>query len=282
LPTARVVAGIVFLLGGIALGVATWRRERAVMIGWLWFLGMLVPVIGLVQVGRQSMANRYTYLPHIGLLIAIVWGVTALLEKWGATALRAGAVASAVAVAALAARTFHQLGYWHDSGTLFAHAMKVTDRNPVAHANLATHLLEHGDSDRALQLFIRATEIVPREPGPYYHAARLFAERGQHDEAVRYFRESIAREPDSFVAHYDLAVEVAEHGKVTDALPHFEQAIRIKPEQPEAHYAYSLALRQAGENERADSAYQRYVEIARRRGVEPLPIPATNPDNRSR
>jgi protein O-mannosyl-transferase len=283
ISAARVVIGVVLMLGGIAVGIAVWRRERAVMIGWLWFLGTLVPVIGLVQVGRQSMADRYTYIPHIGLFIAMVWGLAACMRAWKPVATRASAIVAAITAIiaiALSARTYDQLRHWRDSGTLFSHVMRVTDPNPVAHSNLATYLIERGDTAAALQLLLQAIDIVPREAGPYYHAGRLFAARGEHDQAVRYFQESIEREPGSFVAHYDLAVELAEHGDVKQALPHFEEAIRINPEQPEAHYAYSLALRQAGENQRAELAYQRYSELARRRGVTPLPIPTTNPDNR--
>ena len=273
LPAARVVAGVALLLGGSLVGVAAWRRERAVLVGWLWFLGTLVPVIGLVQVGRAAMADRYTYIPHIGLFIAIVWGADAFLRARGTAVTRAAGVVAGVVAVALAARTYDQLGHWRDSGTLFSHAMRVTEKNPVAYANLATYLSEErGDTAAALQLYLRAIEIVPREPGPYYQAARLFAARGQHEQAVRYFRESLAREPDSFVAHYDLAVELAEHGNLHDALPHFEHAIRLRPEQPEAHYAYALALRQGGETARSQAAYDKYLELARRRGASTLPL----------
>ena len=275
LPAARVAIGVALLLAGTLLGIATWWRERAVLIGWLWFLGTLVPVIGLVQVGRAAMADRYTYIPHVGLFIAIVWGVAAMLRgRASGTPLAAGVAAVVVVAVALAARTLDQLGHWRDSGTLFSHAMRVTENNPVAHANLATYLSEErGDTAAALQLYLRATEIVPREAGPYYHAARLLAAQGQHDQAVRYFRESLAREPESFLAHYDLAVELAEHGKVHEALPHFEQAVRLRPEQPEVHYAYALALRKAGDAARAQAAYDRYLELARRRrGATTLPL----------
>lgn len=319
LPSWRVAAGALLLVGATALAMRLWRRERAALVGWLWFVGMLVPVIGVVQVGLQSMADRYTYLPQIGLLIAIVWPAYTLLETTAAKRrawFGVAAAASGVVLIALSFRTHVELQHWRNNFTLFTRALAVTTHNAVAHSALALALEESKQIPAAIDHYKRAILITPKEPQLYYNIGRIhliqgnlpLAENwlgkalsydpneidalinlakaqsglGRSADAEQTLRRAIEVDPNNAVAHYDLGVELAERGDVKGALPHFAEAVRIEPDVPELHFSYSLALRQLGENERADSAYQRYVEIARRRGVAPLPIPATNPDNRPR
>jgi protein O-mannosyl-transferase len=311
LSPVRIIAGVSIILIGTAIGVMMWRRERAVLVGWLWFLGTLVPVIGLVQVGRQSMADRYTYIPHIGLFIAIVWGVAGVAGVAASirnvAMQRAAGVVAGVVVVALAMRTVDQLGYWKNSETLFTHALAVTHHNHIAHANLAFALGNRGDVAGAVEHYRRAIEIAPREPQPYYNIGQLylvagdferarewleravaldpnyadahgnlakaFASMGRPEDAIREFREVVRLRPTNDVAHYDLAVELAKHGEVEEALTHFAEAARLNPDSPQVFYSQSLALSQAGRAAEADSAYKRYEELAGRRGVTPLPIP---------
>jgi tetratricopeptide (TPR) repeat protein len=294
-----------------------WRKrdERSVLAGWLWFIGMLMPVIGIVQVGWQAMADRYSYLPQIGLLIAVIWPLPMLLQRtrpWRAVA----AALACVAVVTLAACTHLQLRYWRDNITLFSRTVAVTENNHIALSALALGYDEIGNIPAAIEHYQRALAITPTEPQLFYNIGRLYllqenwplAEQwlrdtleldskhidaqinlgkvyvgmGRHDDALRTFRRAIEIAPGNAVAHYDLAVELAEHGNVKEALPNFAQAVRLQPDVPELHYSYSVALRQTGQAEQSEAAYQRYAELARRRGATPLPNRAAKPDNRPR
>jgi len=316
-PPVGIAVGVALLVGVTALGVWLWRKrdERSVLVGWFWFIGMLVPVIGIVQVGWQSMADRYSYLPQIGLLIAIIWPLRNL--GWRSTGTRVMAAAATIIVGvALTARAQVELGYWRNNITLFTRAVAVTRQNHIALSALALGYDEIGNIPAAREHYKRALAITPREPQLFYNIGRLYlleqnwplAEQwlrdalaidprhvdalinlgkvysgsGRRDDAIAALRQAVAIAPDNSVAHYDLAVELAEQGNVKEALPHFEEAIRIQPTVPELHYSHSVALRQAGQAELADAAYKRYAELARRRGVEPLPNHAVNPDNRPR
>jgi len=315
LPISNVVIGALLLISVTALGVWLWRRrnQRALLVGWLWFLGMLVPVIGVIQVGWQSMADRYTYLPQVGLLIAIVWTAQRLLAQIGRRQVVATALGS-IAVAILAVRTHVELRNWRDNITLFTRALEVTDHNHIAHSALGLALDELHQIPAAIDQYKLALEITPKEPQLYYNIGRLYLIAGdlpqaaewleralkldpnyvdalinlakarsranRHDEAMTLLRGALEIEPDTSAAHYELAVELAEHGQLNDALPHFADAIRLQPDVPELHYSYSKALRQSGQIEAADLAYKRYLDLARARRAAPLPIPTTNPDNR--
>jgi hypothetical protein len=164
IPAARVagaVLGIVALTVGALLA---WRRAPALLVGWLWFLGMLVPVIGVVQVGAQARADRYTYLPLVGLGVAVAWGLPALLSRaLGRLPARAAVLggAGALAVAALATATCAQLAHWKDTETVMRHALSVTEENPIAHAYLGVALLARGDATGAAAQWREAARIEP-------------------------------------------------------------------------------------------------------------------------
>src|SRR5439155_16387632 len=161
------------------------RRNRAILIGWLWFLGTLIPVIGIIQVGWQSMADRYTYIPHIGLLIAIVWGIAPLVQHNRAV-LSAALVVACLFAGILSMVTSNQLTNWRDSATLFSHALEVTDHNHVAHSQLAEALDAAGDSAGAIAHYQEQFRIKP-EPQPLYNIGRIYATQGKPAEAQGYY-----------------------------------------------------------------------------------------------
>lgn len=248
-----------------------WRRERAILVGWLWFLGMLVPVIGVIQVGEQSMADRYSYLPHIGLFIAAVWGFAAI-----ARAKQAGAVLGLGAAFLLAASTAYQLRYWQNSGTLFQRALQVTDHNAPAEMCLAMWLVEQKQPDAAMEHFNEAVKIDPQdfqihmnlgslllEQGRAKEAiphlefaaraqpnravvqtnyANALADLGRIDEAVASYQRAIKLDPGLAQAWYNYGVTLAKVGRLRDASPPLAEALRLRPDYPEARYAYALAL----------------------------------------
>ncbi len=161
LPMAEVVAaGLLLLL--ISVAVWNWRDRRYLLVGWCWFLGALVPMIGIITVGEQAMADRYAYIPYIGLLVAIVWGLSTLASH-RTSGVWLGAVAAVLAVLISGGLTYRQLGYWRDDETLWRYTLSVTERNYMAHDNLAIALAKQGRSDEAVVEF-RAANALHRYP----------------------------------------------------------------------------------------------------------------------
>jgi len=186
--------GLALLVGGIVLALVFMRRFAELSVGYLWFLGMLVPVIGLVQVGEQSHADRYTYLPLVGILVAIVFGLERLLVSRPRLA-RPARLATAVLVLLLSARTYDQLGHWHDSRTLFAHALEVTDNNYIAHNNYGLALLEERRLREAGEHFEKALAIYPNYLKANYNLGITLEGRRRYDEAIEAYRRCLQVDP---------------------------------------------------------------------------------------
>jgi Tfp pilus assembly protein PilF len=215
LPAWHVV-GAVGLLAGLTLIAWTLRRHGYVLTGWLWYLGTLVPVIGLVQAGEQARADRFTYVPLIGLLLVVAWGVPDLLARWPRRRLVLP-LATALVIAACMIVARAQVGYWQNEGTVWARALAVTSGNDLAHNNTGMLLMIEG---------------------------RL-------DEASAHFSEAIRFKPDNAVAHSNLGLVLARGGRTNDALAHYEEALRIDPEQADAHFNLGLALAKLGRGDEA-------------------------------
>ena len=195
LPIGK-IAGSGLLLAGISLAVLACRRKCPyLLVGWLWYLGMLVPVIGLVQVGSQSMADRYSYLPQIGLYIALAWGAERASRDWACRRWVGGAAATIV-LASLACRAWQQASYWKNEETLWTHALACTAENYLARNGLGT----------------------------------VAAERGQIDEAVAQYRRAVKLEPNYELAHYNLGLVLAGREQVEEAIAQFQKALEIKPD----------------------------------------------------
>ena len=269
------------LVAGLTLG-AVWlgRKSRCAFTGWFWFLGMLVPVIGLVQVGEQSMADRYTYLPLIGVFIIVVWGVAELACRCAprAAALPAGCgpaagsrglrwpapcgvfiVSLAVLVlAACAARTRDQLRHWRDSESLYRHAVAVSRGNFIAYYNLGSWLDSQGRADEALTNYFQAVEIQPRYPDPLNNIGCILAARKQFAEAVPYFEAALRSRPDYGRAHENLAAALRELGRTQEAIPHLRAVLENKPQDTGALNGLGNAL--AGQGQYAEAV--RYYEAS--------------------
>jgi Flp pilus assembly protein TadD len=254
---AAALAGVTFL----ALRHAARRPWFAV--GWLWYLGTLVPVIGLVQVGAQSMADRYTYVPLIGLFVVVAWGAVDLLdwERRRGVLLPAAAAAATLACAVLARR---QVGVWKDSEVLWRHAVDVsTDKSAAlnnlgdylchvgrideaiaqfremvrlrpdsaeAHNNLGYALRSKGELDLAMAEYHEAIRLHPELPHAYDNLGLALRDQGRLDEAAAQFREAIARKSDFAAARHNLAVVLAEQGRLDDAILEISEAVRLSPD----------------------------------------------------
>lgn len=181
------------------------RKFPFLLVGWLWFLGTLMPVIGLVHVGDQAMADHHTYLPGIGLFIMLMWGAATFLAGNRRRYLPAAWIAGALLLV-LGGLSFRQAGYWHDSVTLFNHALAVTENNHLAHYNLGEALLEKGELAEAARHFRAAVSIRPTFDEAWTNLGVVLGMSGRHGEAIGAFRRALALNPQDADAHLNLGL----------------------------------------------------------------------------
>ena len=218
----------------LVLMVATYLIVRAVrhfpylIVGWLWYLGTLIPVIGLVQVGLQSLADRYTYVPLIGVFIMIAWGVPELLNSWRyrriVLALAALGILSVCII-----MTYIQIGFWRNNITLYEHAIKVTSENAWAQNNLGYALALQGKREEAIARFQKAISIN-NPADAHYNLGIMLASQGKLDEAINQFRESIGISPTYAKAHNNLGNALLYQGRLDEAIASYREAVRLNPD----------------------------------------------------
>ena len=255
------VAGAALLLAAITAVVLAWRRRRPYLLaGWLWYLGMLVPVIGLVQVGEQAMADRYTYLTQIGLYIALAWACAEVAARSPRQA-RAIGVAAALGLAALTVCTWRQTTFWQDSETLWTHALKCTTENVTAHNNLGNHLLEAGRFEEAIDHFRRAVDIMPECAEAHNNLGNALAKVGQSDEAIVHFHRALDFKPDYATAYYNLGSVLADRGRPDEAIRCLRTALEIQPGHLKALNNLGNVLAATGRLGEAVACYRKAVEF---------------------
>jgi tetratricopeptide (TPR) repeat protein len=249
--TVTSVIGAAVLLAGVtALAVIGGRRFPYVPIGWLWFIGTLVPVIGLLQAGVQAIADRFTYLPSIGLFIVLAFGAADFTRSWRLS-MFSSVGAAIFAIGTLAAVTRLQLAYWRDSATLLTHAVKVTSSNWLAHNNLGYALAEQGRDDEAIAQYRAALEIQPAYPAALNNLGVSLAKQGKIEDAITAYRTAVGINPDYFTSLNNLGELLLRQGKVDEAAVDFMAALRAKPDYALATHNLGMALALQG---RADEA----------------------------
>jgi tetratricopeptide (TPR) repeat protein len=265
------VAGAALLLLAITFFVFAQRKTRPyLLVGWLWYLVMLIPVIGIVQVGLQGHADRYTYLPHIGLYMAITWWVVELFEKWPARRQILGA-AAALIVLCLSACTWKQVSWWKDSETLWRHALVVTRDNDVAHTNLGMFLAEGGRVEEGIAHLQEALVIRSGAAHPHYNLSLALiqsdlgyalARKGSLDEAIEHLHTAVELRPDYPDAHYNLAAALSQEGKTREAIEEYRKTLALRPTDAEAHTSLGNALAQEGHVSEAMEHYEMALQLA--------------------
>jgi tetratricopeptide (TPR) repeat protein len=253
LPGWKIAAALALLvlISGLALRAA--RRHPPLFVGWFWFLGTLVPVIGLVQVGSQSMADRYMYLPLIGLALAVAWGVPELAARWIPDPRRRRAALAAVAcacVAALGATTSLQLRHWRDSEALMRHALAVTQNNHIAHAHLGIALLERGEVAAAVAHWRESARLKPGFLEVANNLAWLLAttpDPGQRDPAgaIELAERALRLAPDDAAVVDTLAAAYASAGRFGEAAQAAQRARSLAAQAGEAALAADIGRRLA-------------------------------------
>jgi len=223
------------------LAIRTIRSYPFIAVGWFWYLGTLVPVIGLVQVGPQAMADRYAYIPAIGLFIAAAWGgyrICIQLRLHKATI----AVSAGVLLLIMTAISCYQVRHWKDSIRLFQHAVDVTSYNHIAHHNLALALGEMNRVDEAILQFEKALRIEPSFPTAHNNLGTILKKRGRLSEAMHHFSEALRLKPDYSGALYNLGNALAAEGRLNEAIDRYYQALAITPTDAEIHNNLGNAL----------------------------------------
>jgi tetratricopeptide (TPR) repeat protein len=244
-------------LAGIALltiSFLSWmeRRQRPwLLVGWLWYLGVFVPMIGIKAAGAFAQADRYTYLPQIGIGIAVAW----LAAEWKINR-AAMIVMTALVLTALAACGWKQTSYWHDSERLWRRSLACTVDNSLALNNLGNALIDEGRLDEAIAREEQALKIRPDFAAAHYNLGLALSDKGQLDDGIAQFRDAIRINPDYFDAHYLLANALRKKGQVNEAILHYEVALKLRPEFAAAHNNLGTALHQAGRTSEAILQYE--------------------------
>jgi tetratricopeptide (TPR) repeat protein len=266
------VALAALFLGGITVLAFVWRKSRPYFgVGWLWYLVALLPVIGFIQVGLQGRADRYTYLPQIGLYIALTW----LLAAWSLRSNTRRAIlgaAAALVVTGLAWQARVQASSWRSTETLWQHALDVTTDNDVAHYNVAAFLLRRGQADAAISHYEKALNVRPDDRETHYHLSRALlhaslanalVKKGRLDEAVDHYRKAVELRDDFADAHSNLASLLARKGETAEAIVHYEKAIALPPEDAASHIGLARLLIQLGRKDEAMAHYDRALELTK-------------------
>jgi len=254
-------AGAGLLLVFISV-VAVWsaRRWSYLAVGWLWYLGTLVPVIGLVQTGNQSMADRFTYIPLIGLFIMVAWGLPDLLAKWRYRQAIIAVAASAV-LSTLIILTWSQLRIWRNTITLFEHAASVTANNYTTHTNLGYAFAKQGNDKESMAHFVKAAEMKPDFAKAHSNLGSALARQGREEEAVVQFYEALQFNPNLAGVHNNLGNVLERLGRVQEALSHYSRALQLEPQSAEAHFNLGTFWADQSRNEEAISQFARALEL---------------------
>ena len=260
LPIWQVVlAGLLLLILSIAI-VRLAARHKYGIVGWLWYLGTLVPVIGLVQVGEQAMADRYTYIPLIGLYLIIAWGLADLGKE--SRRLRTLLTVSATSILmVLALCTWQQVKLWRNTINLFEHTLEVTTNNYVAHYTLGNALALKGNLAGAIYHYREALRIKPNYAEVHNNLGNALATQGNLAEAVEHYKKSLLIMPDQGNTHRNLGVALDRQGKHEEAIYNYKEALRINPQDSQSHNNIGVTLAEQGKLEEAIVHFSQAVRI---------------------
>jgi protein O-mannosyl-transferase len=244
-PLWKVTGAAILLLGISIVVITAAKRLPYLFVGWFWYAGILLPVIGIIQVGKHAMADRYTYIPLIGLFIMAAWGIPELIRKWRYRQ-PALFLSAALILSCFSFITWAQVGYWRDSTTLFQHALKVTTDNDVAHNNLGTALSDRGNIEEAVSHYREVLRINPDDGEAHNNLGNVFFMRGQLKEAEFHLRAALRFKFEEPEVYFNLGTVLSSQGMAGEAIPYLLKAISIRPGYGEAHFNLANALASQG------------------------------------
>jgi len=262
--TMSTLTAFCVLAGATALALRLGKRAPYLLFGWLWYAGTLVPVIGFMQVGEQAMADRYTYVPLIGIFIAAAWGLGAVADGWRrarGAAVAAAAAAALAALSALAILTRVQTGYWSDSVTLFEHTIKATGENGLAQSNLGTALYLQGRMQEAVVHLQESLRISPGFPNVHHNLGNALAGLGRTKEAIAHYQEALQIKSDDAGVLSDLGVALGMENRFPEAVERFQEALRIEPDNVEARMNLGTALDRMNRLPEAVEQFQQALKL---------------------
>jgi tetratricopeptide (TPR) repeat protein len=270
IPLARLLAAGALLLGLSALALHQAKRRPYLLMGWLWYLGMLVPVIGIVAVGGQSLADRYTYLPLIGITVSAVWGASESWERFARARVALTAV-GAIALLALGVGARHQVRHWRDGVALFEHALRVDERDRTSRANLGIALLRAGEVDAGVRNLAAAYDIAPADPKARRHVYLILVRTGQtsfrageRSRAIALYRTALAIAPTSASLHHVLARALLEVGRAEEGWQHLLTARDLDPTIAAIHARIASVLAERGDGPGAVASYRTALRLESR------------------
>ena len=247
-----------------AVAIKFIRKAPYFAFGWFWYLGTLAPVIGVVQVGGQAMADRYAYVPLIGIFIIIAWGVPELLAKWRHRNKVLVALAG-IYIPALMVMTWSQVSHWKNSITIFKHAISVTDKVypnfALAHANLGSALSAERKTEDAIFHFTKAIKLEPNFTLAHNNLGNALSDAGKTEEAISHYKLAIKLKPGYAAAHNNLGIALSNSRKIDEAISHYKMAIKFKPNFAQSHYNLGLDLLTAVKVQEAISHFKIAINL---------------------
>jgi len=251
------VLALIVISTGVVVG---WRKHPYLLVGWLWYVGMLVPVTGLIQVGAQARADRYTYLPEIGLYILVAWGTVDLCRNWRHRRTLLGVAAAAI-LAGLLTYACLQTSYWKDSVTLWRHALACTADNATAESGLGLALADQGELTEAIQHYERALQLNPDYIDAHNNLGSALVAQGRLPEAIKHFERAIQLDTDYGKAQNNLGNALVAQGRPTEAVGHLVRALRLNPDDAEVCYNLGNALVAQGNLTEAVKRYEHALQL---------------------
>jgi tetratricopeptide (TPR) repeat protein len=259
-PTLAIVGSALLLIAVSALAVRLFRQKPWLAVGWFWFLGTLVPVIGFVQVGAQSMADRYTYIPSIGLFVVVVWGMAEHFHSRPDGKLPL-AIVSGSALLGLVLATSLQITYWRSSTSLFLHAIEVTQNNYVAENALGKEFEKAGELARARALYTDAVRIEPRYAVSQYNLGIILIAFGEQAQALEHLAAAARLDPNNADAQFNLGVFFLQHDRWEDAVQCFEAGLKLRPDFAPGHWRLGQALVHLGKISEATAQFHEALRL---------------------
>lgn len=260
LPVWEAILAAVLLIA-ISIGAIACRKAHPYwLVGWFWYLGMMVPVIGIVQISYYARADRYTYLPHIGLYVIAAWGAAKLLARMRLQR-ELAVVAALVVIAAFVVQARSQTSYWRDSERLWTHVLATAPNNYVAHTNLGLVFDQTGRSNAAIAHYQKALEIQPAYSDAHNNLGNALARINRFDDAIDHYRKALDLVPGLPQVHNNLGSALAQNGQMTEAILEFQKALEINPDMAGAHSNLGYALLQTGRHDEAVAHFQKAIEI---------------------
>jgi tetratricopeptide (TPR) repeat protein len=237
-----------------------WRTRKYLLVGWFWFVGTLLPVIGLVQFTGSSYADRFTYIPYIGLFIMIAWGLPELFSKWPQRKNALGLL-MIIVLTTLGICAHRQVSYWNNGIALFSRSIEVMPNNYLAYNNRGVAYCKRDRWQEAIEDFNRAIRIKPNYAEAHNNCGGAYSKLGRWPEAIEGFREAIRFKPDYTDAHYNLGVAYSKLGRWQEAINAYKQAIRIKPDLIEAYRNRGTAYSNLGRRQEAIEDFSQAIKI---------------------